>query len=89
METWKTSFSFQAFCKNYIQYTNDYFAIEKFDKSNDIDEICRQFRAKMELDNRFDVAEFLQHKKDWLELGRPDGEAYFVQQEKWYATDDD
>jgi predicted phage replisome organizer len=89
METWKTSFSFQAFCKNYIQYTNDYFAIEKFDKSNDIDEICRQFRAKMELDNRFDVAEFLQHKKDWLELGRPDGEAYFVQQEKWYATDND
>ena len=89
METWKTSFSFQAFCKNYIQYTNDYFAIEKFDKSNDIDEICRQFRAKMELDNRFDVAEFLQHKKDWLELGRPDGEAYFVQQKKWYATDDD
>jgi hypothetical protein len=89
MDSWKTAFSFQAFCKNYIEYTDDYFAVEKFDKTSDPEEICQQFRNRMEQDNRFDVAEFLQHKKDWLALGRPDGEDYFIQQEKWYATDDD
>ena len=89
MDSWKTAFSFQAFCKNYIEYTDDYFAVEKFDKTSDPEEICQQFRNRMEQDNRFDVAEFLQHKKDWLALGRPDGEDYFIQQEKWYATDED
>ena len=92
IDTWKSTFSFSAFCKNCIEYTPEYFSIDKYEKtdfSKDADnKPVQRFKERMSQDSRFDIATFLQHSQDWLEKGRPEGEAYFALQEEWYRQED-
>lgn len=92
IDTWKSTFSFSAFCKNCIEYTPEYFSIDKYEKtdfSKDADnKPIQRFKERMSQDSRFDIATFLQHSEEWLEKGRPEGEAYFALQEEWYRQED-
>lgn len=84
MDTWKTSFSFNAFCKNYVEYTDEFFDISKYDKETDTEKICDNFIKQMEKVKGFDTGAFWQNRVDWLEKGRPQGEKYFQWQEEKY-----
>ena len=85
MESWKTSFSFNAFCNNIAEYTPDFFDIQKYDKETDTEKICDNFIKQMENDRNFDTGTFWQNRTDWLEKGRPQGAEYFKwQAEKWH-----
>ena len=92
IDTWKSTFSFSAFCKNCIEYTPEYFSIDKYEKtdfSKDADnKPVQRFKERMSQDSRFDIATFLQHSQEWLEKGRPEGETYFALQEEWYRQED-
>lgn len=93
IDTWKSTFSFSAFCKNCNEYTPEYFSLDKYEKtdfSKDADnKPIQRFKERMSQDNRFDIATFLQHSQEWLEKGRPEGEAYFALQEEWYRQEDE
>lgn len=84
MDSWKTSFSFNAFCKNYIEYTDEFFDVSKYDKETDTEKICDNFIKQMEKVKGFDTGAFWQNRMDWLEKGRPQGEKYFQWQEEKY-----
>lgn len=84
MDSWKTSFSFNAFCKNYVEYTDEFFDVSKYDKETDTEKICDNFIKQMEKVKGFDTGAFWQNRMDWLEKGRPQGEKYFQWQEEKY-----
>ena len=85
MESWKTSFSFGAFCKSFTEYTPEFFDISKYDKETDKEQICDNFIKQMEKEKEFDTGTFWQNRADWLEKGRPQGAEYYKwQKEKWH-----
>lgn len=85
MESWKTSFSFGAFCKSFTEYTPEFFDISKYDKETDREQICDNFIKQMEKEKDFDTGTFWQNRADWLEKGRPQGAEYYKwQKEKWH-----
>jgi hypothetical protein len=85
MESWKTSFSFGAFCKSFTEYTAEFFDISKYDKETDKEQICDNFIKQMEKEKDFDTGTFWQNRADWLEKGRPQGAEYYKwQKEKWH-----
>lgn len=85
MESWKTSFSFGAFCKSFTEYTPEFFDISKYDKETDKEQICDNFIKQMEKEKDFDTGTFWQNRADWLEKGRPQGAEYYKwQKEKWH-----
>ena len=84
MDSWKTYFSFNAFCRNYVEYTDEFFDISKYDKETDTEKICDNFIKQMEKVKGFDTGAFWQNRMDWLEKGRPQGEKYFQWQEEKY-----
>lgn len=85
MESWKTSFSFGAFCKSFTEYTPEFFDISKYDKETDKEQICDNFIKQMEKEKDFDTGTFWQNRADWLEKGRPQGTEYYKwQKEKWH-----
>ena len=85
MVSWKTSFSFGAFCKSFTEYTPEFFDISKYDKETDKEQICDNFIKQMEKEKDFDTGTFWQNRADWLEKGRPQGSEYYKwQKEKWH-----
>ena len=85
MVSWKTSFSFGAFCKSFTEYTPEFFDISKYDKETDKEQICDNFIKQMEKEKDFDTGTFWQNRADWLEKGRPQGAEYYKwQKEKWH-----
>jgi hypothetical protein len=90
MDSWKTSFSFNAFCKSYAEYTTEFFDITKYDKETDADAICDNFIKLMEsrYPKEFDTGAFWQHRADWLQKGRPQDKKYFEWQNEIYKIMD-
>jgi hypothetical protein len=92
MDTWKSSFSFTAFCTHINEYTAEYFSPDKFEKNENkrpAIEYIKQFIHDKLAETKFpiDVAVFIYHRKDWLAQGRPDGAEYLKLQKQW-VTDD-
>ncbi len=90
MDSWKTSFSFSAFCKSYAEYTPEFFDITKYDKETDADAICDNFIKLMEnrFPKEFDTGAFWQYRADWLQKGRPQDKKYFEWQKEIYKLMD-
>lgn len=82
--TWLFGFSITAFCNKYLDYTDEFFDISKYDKETDTEKICDNFIKQMEKVKGFDTGAFWQNRMDWLEKGRPQGEKYFQWQEEKY-----
>lgn len=92
MDTWKSSFSFQAFCTHINEYTAEYFSPDKFEKNESkrpAIEYVKQFIHDKLAETKFpiDVAVFIYHRKDWLAQGRPDGAEYLKLQKQWVVND--
>ena len=92
-ETWKKGFSFSSFCKNYVEYTDEFFDFSKYvDVPEYDDEECEEFIKKMYRKNLdwFSVYLFNKNKKDWWQNGKPEGEAELKRLfEKWEKLDDE
>lgn len=92
LDTWKSSFSFTAFCTHINEYTAEYFSVDKFEKNESkrpAIEYVKQFIHDKLAETKFpiNVAVFIYHRKDWLSQGRPDGAEYLKLQKQW-ETDD-
>ena len=92
LDTWKSTFSFKAFCTHINEYTPEYFSVDKFEKNENkrpgIDYV-KEFIDRKLAENpiRINVAVFIYHRKDWLAQGRPDGAEYLKLQKKWESDD--
>ena len=87
-DTWKTAFTWSHFCNKYIEYTPEYFSLQKFltteYEGNDATKKPENvFFFAMKDNPRFKVDLFERHVKDWKDAGRPQGEAYFKLQDEW------
>ena len=84
---------FSAFCKNYVEYTDEFFDFSKYvDVPEYDDEVCEEFIKKMYRKNLdwFSVYLFNKNKKDWWQNGKPEGEAELKRLfEKWEKSDDE
>lgn len=92
MDTWKSSFTFTAFCTHINEYTAEYFSPDKFEKNENkrpAIEYVKQFIHDKLAETNFpiDVAVFIYHRKDWIAQGRPDGAEYLKLQKQWVAGD--
>lgn len=92
MDTWKSSFTFTAFCTHINEYTAEYFSVDKFEKNENKRpalEYVKQFIHDKLAETNFpiDVAVFIYHRKDWIAQGRPDGAEYLKLQKQWVADD--
>ncbi|MBO5922392.1 MAG: hypothetical protein J6Q48_08420 [Bacteroidaceae bacterium] len=92
MDTWKSSFTFTAFCTPINEYTAEYFSPDKFEKNENkrpAIEYVKQFIHDKLAEDKFpiNVAVFIYHRKEWLAQGRPDGAEYLKLQKQW-ETDD-
>lgn len=92
MDTWKSTFSFKAFCTHINEYTAEYFSVDKFEKNENkrpaIDYVKEFINQKLaETNFPIDIAVFIYHRKDWLAQGRPDGAEYLKLQKKWESDD--
>ena len=92
MDTWKSSFTFTAFCTHINEYTAEYFSPDKFEKNENkrpAIEYVKQFIHDKLAEDKFpiNVAVFIYHRKEWLAQGRPDGAEYLKLQKQW-ETDD-
>ena len=82
-DTWKSGFSFGAFCKNISEYTTEFFDLSKYINIPKTEEeltiMTEPFAEKHEMDKWFDYAIFHHHRADWIKAGMPEGESF----EKW------
>lgn len=92
MDTWKSTFSFKAFCTHINEYTAEYFSVDKFEKNENkrpAIEYVKQFIHDKLAENNFpiNVAVFIYHRKEWFAQGRPDGAEYLKLQKQWEIDD--
>ena len=82
-ETWKSGFSFNAFCKNIAEYIPEYFDMSKYidapKSKEDIQAITDAFAEKNKKEKWFDYAILHHHREDWIKAGKPEGKEF----EKW------
>ena len=81
-DTWKSGFSFGAFCKNISEYTTQFFDMTKYidiPKDEDIEKLTEDFADLHLYDKWFDYAVFCHHRKEWILAGKPMNEAF----KKW------
>lgn len=82
-ETWKSGFSFNAFCKNIAEYIPEYFDMSKYidapKNKEDIQAITDAFAEKNKKEKWFDYAILHHHREDWIKAGKPEGKEF----EKW------
>lgn len=82
-DTWKSGFSFGAFCKNISEYTTEFFDLSKYvnipKTEEELTMMTEPFAEKHETDKWFDYAIFHHHRADWIKAGKPEGESF----EKW------
>ena len=74
-KTWMNTFSISVFCKNYVEYTKEFFDMTKYinipkDKVKLINDMLDK-AIQQHLIFRQDA--FIYHRKDWFELGMPEG----------------
>ena len=85
-ETWKSGFSFGAFCKNISEYTAEYFDLTKYIDlpKGGLDELAEQTVNEM-LEKRFvfRLSVFYNHKEEWFKMGMPKGQELVDIVNKW------
>lgn len=78
-----SSFSINAFCKNFNNYTAEYFDMSKYidapKNKEDIQAITDAFAEKNKKEKWFDYAILHHHREDWIKAGKPEGKEF----EKW------
>ena len=87
-DTWQKTFTWRSFCKNYQNFTPEFFTLSKYLNSEPETEDGTQrpeykFYMRMRTEARFHVETFEAHIADWEAEGRPEGEDYFKLQSKW------
>lgn len=90
-DTWKSGFSFGAFCKNISEYTPEYFDITKYVDvpKGDLKKAVEEFIGQMINEHkpfRFNTLRY--HREEWLKLGMPKDENFFEICRKWQESDD-
>ena len=87
-DTWQKTFSWRSFCKNYQNFSPEYFSLTKYLITEPETEDATQkpeykFFLKMRTNALFHVETFQNHIADWKAAGRPEGAAYMQLQNKW------
>ena len=89
-KTWMNTFSISVFCKNYNEYTKEFFEMTKYinvprDKVKLINDMLDK-SIKDRLYFRQDA--FIYHRKDWFNLGMPEGEELQRIVQQWEKEDE-
>ena len=87
-DTWQKTFTWRSFCKNYQNFTPEFFTLSKYLNAEPETEDATQkpeykFYMRMRTEARFHVETFQAHIEEWKAEGRPEGEDYFNLQKKW------
>lgn len=92
VESWKSSFSFNAFCNNISEYLPEYFDISKYTtipkNKDEVQTITDAFAQEHKNDKWFDLAVFHHHREDWMKAGKPEGADFEKWSDKVYAEDE-
>lgn len=90
-DSWKSGFSFGAFCKNISEYTAEYFDISKYidapKNKEDVQTITDAFAEKNKTEKWFDYAILHRHREDWIKAGKPEGNDFIKWADKVYNED--
>ena len=85
-DTWKSGFSFNAFCKNIAEYIPEYFDLTKYIDlpKGGLDELAEQTVNEM-IEKRFvfRISVFYNHKEEWFKMGMPKGQELVDIVNKW------
>ena len=89
-KTWMNTFSISVFCKNYIEYTKEFFDMTKYinipkDKVKLINDMLDR---AIEQHLIFRQSTFIYHRKDWFALGMPEGKELQEIVTKWVLEDE-
>lgn len=90
-ETWKSGFSFNAFCKNIAEYIPEYFDMSKYidTPKGGLDEIAENTVNEMiEAGYVFRIPVFYKHKEEWFNMGMPKGEKLVELVKSWTEKED-
>lgn len=93
-DTWQKTFSWRSFCKNYQNFSPDFFTLSKYlNAEPQTDDASKKpenvFFFAHKADPQFHVDTFQAHIDDWKAEGRPDGADYLALQNKWEAENAD
>ena len=85
-DTWKSGFSFNAFCKNIAEYIPEYFDLTKYIDlpKGGLDELAEKTVNEM-IEKRFvfRISVFYNHKEEWFKMGMPKGQELVDIVNKW------
>lgn len=89
-KTWMNTFSISVFCKNYNEYTKEFFEMTKYinvprDKVKLINE---QLDKALREHLIFRQDAFIYHRKDWIAMGMPEGEELQAIVKQWELEDE-
>lgn len=90
-DTWKSGFSFNAFCKNIAEYIPEYFDMSKYVDlpKGGLDEIAEKTVNEMiEAGFIFRIPVFYKHKEEWFNMGMPKGEKLVQIVKEWTDKED-
>ena len=90
-ETWKSGFSFNAFCKNIAEYIPEYFDMSKYIDApkGGLDELAEKTVNEMiEAGYVFRIPVFYKHKEEWFNMGMPKGEKLVELVKNWTEKED-
>ena len=90
-DTWKSGFSFNAFCKNIAEYIPNYFDMSKYVDmpKGGLDEIAEKTVNEMiEAGFVFRIPVFYKHKEEWFNMGMPKGEKLVQIVKEWTDKED-
>jgi hypothetical protein len=90
-ETWKSGFSFGAFCKNISEYTTEFFDMTKYVDlpKGGLDELAENTVNEMiEAGYIFRIPIFYKHKEEWFNMGMPKGEKLVELVKSWTEKED-
>ena len=90
-DTWKSGFSFNAFCKNIAEYIPNYFDMSKYVDmpKGGLDEIAEKTVNEMiEAGFVFRIPVFYKHKEEWFNMGMPKGEKLVHIVKEWTDKED-
>ena len=87
-DTWQKSFTWRMFVSHYVDYTPDYFSLERYLNSEPAtDDATKRPENVFFFANKdnpdFHVETFQAHIEDWKAQGRPEGTDYFKLQNEW------
>ena len=90
-ETWKSGFSFNAFCKNIAEYIPEYFDMSKYIDApkGGLDELAENTVNEMiEAGYVFRIPVFYKHKEEWFNMGMPKGRELEALVKHWLSEDE-